>query len=218
MTVSGALHMALLLVFTIFPASPRHLDWESAPLVVSLVSLPAPAPEEPPKVTPKPREKAPQLPKEKPKKKPETPKEKPKEKPKPPKSEPKPVKQTPRTEVPDSLARQQPEAEALKVTARVDESQFVYDYYLQVVAGKISEVWEPPAGFLGEMGEIAAAVKFRILREGRVQAVEVESPSPVALFDRSAREAVLRAQPFPPLPPGYGGRWLTVHLRFVSGG
>jgi outer membrane biosynthesis protein TonB len=35
------------------------------------------------------------------------------------------------------------------------------------------------------------------------------------LFDRSAIEAVMRAQPFPPFPLDYAGRGLTVHLRFT---
>jgi TonB family protein len=55
------------------------------------------------------------------------------------------------------------------------------------------------------------------MANGRVPLVEVETPSSIDFFDRSAREAVMRAQPFPPLPSTYGGRWLMVHLKFQLG-
>lgn len=206
MTVSSVLHLTLLLVFTIMPAWPRHMHWESAPLVVSLVSLPVPAPPDPPAPKPRPE---PQKPKIKAEKTPA-----PKTQPKP---ELKPPPDPPREEAPPDSTKALAVEKDLRVTARVDEQQFVYDYYLQVVAAKISAVWEPPAGLLAGGRQTITTVRFRILREGHVHGVTIEESSPLPLFDRSTQEAVLRAQPFPPFPPGYAGRWLTVHLRFAHG-
>ncbi len=102
-----------------------------------------------------------------------------------------------------------------QVTAGIDEPGFGYDYYLQALIGKISETWRPPAGLPSDAQGTNATLRFRLTAEGRVQQVDVETPSAYALFDRSALEAITRAQPFPPFPPGYAGRGLTVHMKFT---
>lgn len=105
----------------------------------------------------------------------------------------------------------------LSLMAQTDGGAFVYDYYLQTVAEMISRAWEPPAGLTERVGETTATIRFRILANGRVSVAEVETASALDVFDRSARAAVLRAQPFPPLPATYGGRWLMIHLKFAYG-
>jgi TonB family protein len=101
--------------------------------------------------------------------------------------------------------------------AETDGGAFVYDYYLQTVAEMISRAWEPPAGLTERAGETSAVIRFRILANGRVTVADVETASALDVFDRSARAAILRAQPFPPLPATYGGRWLMIHLKFAYG-
>lgn len=222
---SGAFHMVCMLVFTFIPIYPREAKWEIAPIVVSLASLPEPsakaaakAPLPKPRVqTKKPKSKVPEKVKKN----------------APKLHERKKRSEKSKTTAPDTAAKESPKPlfegetgteapvswtavrEQLRVTAQVDEAAFTYEYYLQIVAGKISEVWMPPAGVTGQGDRTAAVLCFRIMRNGQVASVGIESASVVALFDRSARDAVLAAQPFPPLPPGYGGRWLTVHLRFA---
>lgn len=105
----------------------------------------------------------------------------------------------------------------LSLMAETDGGSFVYDYYLQTVAEMISRAWEPPAGLTERTGETSAVLRFRILANGRVTAADVETASTLDVFDRSARAAILRAQPFPPLPATYGGRWLMIHLKFAYG-
>jgi protein TonB len=105
----------------------------------------------------------------------------------------------------------------LQLSAQAEGGGFVYDYYLQTVSERISQSWQPPAELAGRGGETAATIRFRILANGRVSTAEVEQASALEVFDRHARDAVLRAQPFPPLPPTYGGRWLLIHLRFAFG-
>ncbi len=114
----------------------------------------------------------------------------------------------------DSLAGSGGGGSSWEVSAQGDGGPFVYDYYLHALSERISKVWVPPTALAGRGGETAATVRFRVMSNGSVPIAEVESPSSIEIFDRSAREAVLRAQPFPPLPPAYGGRWLMVHLTF----
>ncbi len=200
LVASAVIHLLFLFAFTVAPPWRRASGWETAPLMVSLVSLPDPAPraevkKAPAKTQPKPKKTTP------PKKKTEKPAPKLKD----------PVK---KKEEPKPETKEPPPREALQVTAQVDEASFIYDYYLTTVAGKISEAWRPPQIATGSEGGETTTLRFRIDRTGRVTALAVEDPSAWKLFDRSAEEAVLVAQPFPPLPPRYSGQWLTLHLRF----
>ncbi len=104
----------------------------------------------------------------------------------------------------------------LQITG-VEEGQFASDYYLDSVIGRISATWTPPTRGGGNPGERAAVLKFRIMAHGQVLKAEIETSSGNPAFDKSAQEAVMRAQPFPPFPPAYRGQWLTLHLRFVFG-
>jgi periplasmic protein TonB len=103
----------------------------------------------------------------------------------------------------------------LQVSAGIDEPGFGYDYYLQALIGKISETWRPPAGLPSEALGTNAMLRFRLTADGRVQQVDVETPSTFPIFDRSALEAITRAQPFPPFPAGFTGHGLTVHMKFT---
>ncbi|MFH1144887.1 MAG: TonB family protein [Candidatus Eisenbacteria bacterium] len=215
--LSGILHFVLLLVLTFLPVWPRRtIVTADAPFVVSLraVSEPLPGPVAPPV------------------------RQRPPEETRPPErrrlEQTDMVKTTDRaspaqtraTEKPQERPAPEPEREAPADTlspiaatgplelASVDDEQFTYDYYLQSVIGLVSEAWSPPAGL---SGETVAMIRFRIMAQGQVHQAEIETPSGVPLFDRTARDAVMRAQPFPPFPPAYRGRWITLHLRFIYG-
>lgn len=232
LVASGALHLVGLIVISIAWAGPAQMPWRQAPMMVSLVTLPEPEPETP--VTVPKREEKP-----KPKPKPEPPKPKPKPEPEPPKPEPpkpEPPKPEPEAPVLKEVAKkkepppepvsqetpaqpvpQEPEPQAsptsLDVSAQVEED-FPFSYYLALVQQKIAREWEPPAGMPTGEDSPAATLRFRIDRQGLVSAIQVEEASASALYDRSAFEALVRAQPLQPLPATYQGRWLTVHLRF----
>lgn len=215
--VSIAVHLAAVLVVALWPDWSRPVRWESAPLLVSLVTLPEEArPAAPAPVTvPEPQ---PERPVEKPRQarteEPDAPREAVRKKP--------PERESPPAVTPPAEAKPQPAPEAsqppgpegpVRMNVQVDEQAFVYDYYLQALVAKISQAWRPPAGLAAGEGA-SATLRFRITTQGRVSQVEVETSSALPVFDRSAVEAVQRAQPLPPFPPAYRGRWLTVHLRF----
>lgn len=212
---SIVVHVIFLIVFSLAWAGPRRDLWPMPPLRVTLVDREetvtqpvAPAAQEaPPEVAEPastPEKEAPKLPVRK------KPKPKPKRAvPKRPAAQPEPVPQVPEMK-PQPSSRGQ-----LQMAGRVDETSFDFDYYLPRVAEMISAAWKPPAGLGGGQEGPTVTVRFRIARGGEAREISVEAISGLALFDRSALDAVREAQPFLPLPPGYSGEWLTVHLRFA---
>jgi TonB family protein len=63
-------------------------------------------------------------------------------------------------------------------------------------------------------GDITTTVHFVINRDGTIRDVTNETASGNGTFDRAALRAVLEATPLPPLPFGYSGTYLGVHLTF----
>lgn len=211
MFASFAFHVVFLVVVSLAWAGPRRDLWPVPPLRVTLVDReetvarpPAPVPKEaPPEVAEPattPEKEAPKLPVRK---------KSQRAVPKRPATQPDPVPREPELK-PQPSARGQ-----LQMAGRVDETSFDFDYYLPRVAEMISAAWKPPAGLGGGEEGPMVTVRFRIARGGEAREISVEAPSGLTLFDRSAEEAIREAQPFLPLPPGYSGQWLTVHLRFA---
>jgi TonB family protein len=87
---------------------------------------------------------------------------------------------------------------------------FPFDYYLQRLLGAIEANWfRPPAP-----DGTRCRVLCRIDRDGRLLESGIEAPSAVPAFDRAALRAIYAAAPFPPLPQGFSGATLTLHLDF----
>ena len=87
---------------------------------------------------------------------------------------------------------------------------FPYTIYVNQMLAKIGRSWARPQA----AGELLAQVYFVIDRDGRVRDTEIERSSGNAAFDRAALRAVIESSPLPPLPFGYSGTWLGVHLTF----
>ena len=97
---------------------------------------------------------------------------------------------------------------------QLDIENFEFSYYLLAVRNKVSSNWSPPAGIGTQTTRARTVVYFRILRNGKVGDVRTEAQSGIGLFDQSALRAVLRSEPFPPLPGGFPGASLGVHFGF----
>ncbi len=90
------------------------------------------------------------------------------------------------------------------------DEAFPYEYYLQRLLGLIESNWfRPPAP-----ETTRCRVRARIDRSGRLLEAGISQESGIPAFDRAALRAVFAAAPFPPLPQGFGGAALTVHLEF----
>jgi len=92
------------------------------------------------------------------------------------------------------------------------DEAFPYAYYLNRVLATIEGNWfRPPVS-----PETRCRVLCRIDRAGALVQVGIEEPSGAPAFDRAALRSVYASAPFPPLPQGYGGSTLTLHLEFGS--
>lgn len=99
---------------------------------------------------------------------------------------------------------------ALGVGSGAGDESFPFSYYLNRVLALIQGNWfRPPAP-----PETRCTVRCIIDRSGRLVDAGLEQESPFAAFDRAALRAVYAAAPFPPLPDGFGGETLTLHLEF----
>jgi protein TonB len=90
------------------------------------------------------------------------------------------------------------------------EGDFPYTIYIDRMKTLIRQRWLRPQVSSG----IVATVSFVIDRDGTIRDAKNEISSGNGTFDRAALRAVLEASPLPPLPFGYNGTYLGVHLTF----
>ncbi len=95
------------------------------------------------------------------------------------------------------------------VTA-LEGGDFPYTIYIDRMKTLIGSHWFRPQ----VTGDTTTIVYFVIDRDGTIRDAKIESASGNGLFDRAALRAVLEVSPLPPLPFGYSGTYLGVHLKF----
>jgi protein TonB len=99
---------------------------------------------------------------------------------------------------------------ALGVGPAGGDENFPFSYYLNRVLAIIESNWfRPPVP-----PDTRCRVRCVIDRSGRLLEAGLEQESGSAAFDRAALRAVYAAAPLPPLPQGFGGTTLTLHLEF----
>jgi TonB family protein len=89
-------------------------------------------------------------------------------------------------------------------------SDFPYAWYIQAIHRKIQERWEGRA-IDGRQPEVI----FEIGGNGQLRRLAIGKSSGNPAYDQLAIRAVSDANPFPPLPTGFGKPSLTVGLQFV---
>ena len=99
---------------------------------------------------------------------------------------------------------------------KVETEDFPFAYYLNLIRYRIRENWRPPYQILGENEKMTAIVGFRVLRNGRVEDITLESSSERFLFDQAAQRAIYAMGQLPPLPEEFEGEHLSVHIEFES--
>ncbi|MEA2414233.1 MAG: periplasmic protein TonB [Thermoanaerobaculia bacterium] len=90
------------------------------------------------------------------------------------------------------------------------DADFPYTIYVERMKSLIGQRWLRPQVGNGTV----ATVSFTIDRDGTIREAKNEISSGNGTFDRAALRAVLEASPLPPLPFGYNGTYLGVHLTF----
>ena len=89
-------------------------------------------------------------------------------------------------------------------------SDFPYAWYIQAIHRKIQEHWEGRA-IDGRQPEVI----FEIGGDGRLRQLKIGKSSGNPTYDQLAMRAVGDANPFPPLPAGFGKPTLIVGLQFI---
>jgi TonB family protein len=89
-------------------------------------------------------------------------------------------------------------------------TDFPYAWYIQSIHRKIQERWEGRA-IQGRQPEVI----FEIARDGQVKRLVIGKSSGNPAYDQIAMRAIAEANPFPPLPDGFGKSVLTIGLQFV---
>ncbi len=88
------------------------------------------------------------------------------------------------------------------------DPDFTYGYYIEQLLRQIDAMWtRPQAGT-----NIRTIVRFRILRRGDIDQLDIAESSGINAFDLAALRAVQNASPFPPLPASYRNPTLNVTL------
>ena len=213
LTGSAVVHVAL--VSTLFVMRPSRTVVLPGPDVVqvALIGEPAPPPTPVPvvkatdTVTPDESEGV-QIQKPRPKPKPEV------------KQQPRPIEPAPRVpahDTPRQTAAQRttlpyaPVAGGLSGQVAVDDANFEFAYYLQMVRAQIASNWTPPAG---ATTGARVEVYFRVARSGEMSGLRIEVGSGNGVFDQAALRAVVITGQLPPLPLGYSGADLGIHFGF----
>lgn len=91
----------------------------------------------------------------------------------------------------------------------LEGGDFPYTVYIDRMRTIIGTHWFRPQG-----GSGTTTVYFMIDRDGTLHDARTETPSGNGTFDRAALRAILESSPLPPLPFGYNGTFLGVHLTF----
>jgi len=92
------------------------------------------------------------------------------------------------------------------------EEPFPFTYYLNRVLAVIESNWFRPPAPAGTLCRVRCVID----RTGHLAEAGLEAESQIPAFDRAALRAVYASAPFPPLPQGFGGSTLTLHLEFGS--
>jgi TonB family protein len=92
----------------------------------------------------------------------------------------------------------------------LEGGDFPYTIYIERMRTLIAGKWFRPQA----SAESLTSVYFIIDRDGAIRDAKIEASSGDGTFDRAALRAVLEASPLPPLPFGYTGSYLGVHLTF----
>lgn len=96
----------------------------------------------------------------------------------------------------------------------VDAARFPYSYFLSAIERRVSENWYSAVS-QGRAG-LTCVVYFRLMRDGSVGDVRIETSSGNDYFDRAALRAVKSGAPFPPLPRGFADDFLGIHFTFAQ--
>ncbi len=87
--------------------------------------------------------------------------------------------------------------------------------YYNLIWQRIRSVWVLPTEALGGQKNLETIIAIRITRDGQIADIQFEKKSGNTSLDESALRAIKKANPLPPLPPGFEGNQFDVGVRFT---
>jgi colicin import membrane protein len=87
--------------------------------------------------------------------------------------------------------------------------------YYNMIWQRIRSVWVLPEEALRGQKNLETIIAIRISRDGEIEDIQFEKKSGNAYLDESALRAIKKANPLPPLPPGFEGNKFDVGVRFT---
>jgi colicin import membrane protein len=87
--------------------------------------------------------------------------------------------------------------------------------YYNLIWRRIRSAWVLPPEVLGGQKNLETIVAIRIARDGQIEDIQFEKKSGNIYLDESALRAIKKANPLPPLPPGFEGNTFDVGVRFT---
>jgi TonB family protein len=89
-----------------------------------------------------------------------------------------------------------------------------WDDYYSMVWAKIKAQWTLPEDFQKGKTELESIIVMIIRRDGTVQKSWFEKRSGDALYDQMAMRAIMKAEPFPPIPKEFSDNTVEIAIRF----
>jgi len=246
-TLSVAGHLVIFLILMVFQNIGSDHRFEPSVINVDLVSLSDPSPShpqtapspEPEVVTPKPApEPAPVKVKTALKGKTQPPKIKPKKSLKKKTYKPSRVAESAIAEVQKKLETSQSQnlqdrlaqlsqevktsGNAQRKTGRMNASgamgSELINIYKTEILYYIQKNWSYNPQLSGDKKDLVALLGMKIMPDGEIREVWFDQHSGNRYFDETARKAVLKSNPLPPLPEGFNKTFLNQGLRFTPSG
>ena len=87
--------------------------------------------------------------------------------------------------------------------------------YYNLIWQRIRSAWVLSEGALGGKKDLETIIAIRIGKDGQIEDIQFEKKSGNAQLDESALRAIKKANPLPPLPPGFEGDKFDVGVRFT---
>ena len=99
--------------------------------------------------------------------------------------------------------------------ASTDVMTIKHKIYYNLIWKRIRSGWVLPDAALAGQKNLEAIIGIRISPNGQIEDIQFEKKSGNPIFDESALRAIQKANPLPPLPPGFEGGRFDVGVRFT---
>jgi len=95
-----------------------------------------------------------------------------------------------------------------------NQQQSPYSWYNTFIQSKMYNLWKRPTRDAVKKDSATTLISFRVYRDGHIESIRLKESSGSKIMDDSALQAVRAADPLPPLPEGFKGRYEDLAILF----